>query len=74
MFRTDWFRAQIAVREGRIVTLEPSNMPARRVRQVDHKGPERRREFVQDVAESGAPEEDGNHEENSFAAGAGSND
>src|SRR5437868_15434645 len=33
MFRTDWFRAQIVVREGRIVTLEPSNMPARRVRQ-----------------------------------------
>ena len=25
MFRTDWFRAQIQVREGRIVSLEPSN-------------------------------------------------
>lgn len=74
MFRTDWFRAQIVVREGRIVTLEPSNMPARRVRQVDHKGPERRREFVQDVAESGALEEDDKPEDNSFAAGAGSND
>src|SRR5579862_335042 len=57
MFRTDWFRAQIVVREGRIVSLEPSNMPSRRVRQIERKGqPERRREFVQDVAAS-APEE-----------------
>ena len=32
MFRTDWFRSQIVVRDGRIVSLEPSNMPARRVR------------------------------------------
>ena len=51
MFRTDWFRAQIVVREGRIVSLEPSNMPSRRVRQIDREGqPERRREFVQDLA------------------------
>src|ERR1700740_1232935 len=49
MFRTDWCRAQILVREGRIVSLEPSNMPSRRVRVVERKGPERRREFVQDV-------------------------
>jgi hypothetical protein len=49
MFRTDWFRSQIQVRDGRIVSLEPSNMPARRVRVVERKGPERRREFVQDV-------------------------
>ena len=38
MYRTDWFRSQIVVREGRIVTLEPSNMPTRRVRQVERKG------------------------------------
>jgi len=50
MFRTDWFRSQISVREGRIVSLEPSNMPTRRVRVVERKGPDRRREFVQDVA------------------------
>jgi hypothetical protein len=51
MYRTDWFRSQIVVREGRIVSLEPSNMPTRRVRQVERKGQsERRREFVQDVA------------------------
>jgi hypothetical protein len=37
------------VREGRIISLEPSTMPARRVRVVERKGPERRREFVQDV-------------------------
>ncbi len=49
MFRTDWFRSHIQVRDGRIVSLEPSNMPARRVRVVERKGPERRREFVQDV-------------------------
>ncbi len=49
MFRTDWFRSQIQVRDGRIVSLEPSTMPTRRVRVVERKGPERRREFVQDV-------------------------
>src|SRR5579859_8248791 len=37
MFRTDWFRAQILVREGRIVSLEPSTMPTRRVRQMERK-------------------------------------
>ena len=57
MYRTDWFRSQIVVRDGHIVTLEPSNMPTRRVRQVERKGqPERRREFVQDVA-AGTEEE-----------------
>lgn len=55
MYRTDWFRSQIVVREGRIVSLEPSNMPTRRVRTVERKGPERRREFVQDV--TAQPEE-----------------
>ncbi len=49
MFRTDWFRSHIQVRDGRILSLEPSNMPARRVRVIERKGPERRREFVQDV-------------------------
>jgi hypothetical protein len=57
MYRTDWFRSQIQVRDGRIVSLEPSNMPTRRVRQVERKGqPERRREFVQDVTGDAAPE------------------
>jgi hypothetical protein len=72
MYRTDWFRSQVVVREGRIVSLEPSNMPTRRVRQVERKGqPERRREFVQDVAASGGAEkESGKTEEKSFATGA----
>ena len=55
MFRTDWFRSQIHVRDGRIISLEPSNMPARRVRVIERKGPERRREFVQDVTAEAAP-------------------
>jgi len=57
MYRTDWFRSQIVVREGHIVSLEPSNMPTRRVRQVERKGQaERRREFVQDVTAGAASE------------------
>jgi hypothetical protein len=55
MFRTDWFRSHIQVRGGRILSLEPSNMPARRVRVIERKGPERRRDFVQDVATDAAP-------------------
>jgi hypothetical protein len=72
MYRTDWFRSQIVVREGRIVTLEPSNMPTRRVRQVERKGqPERRRQFVQDVAAAATEEKEAEKkEEKSLAAGA----
>jgi hypothetical protein len=54
MFRTDWFRSHIQVRDGRILSLEPSNMPARRVRVIERKGPERRRDFVQDVTADSA--------------------
>jgi hypothetical protein len=50
MFRTDWFRFYIEVADGRIVRLNPTNVPARRVRVLENrKGPERRREFAQDV-------------------------
>ena len=50
MFRTDWFRFHIQVERGRIVRLEPSNIPARRVRVLTNReGVERRRELVQDV-------------------------
>jgi hypothetical protein len=63
MFRTDWFRSTIQVREGRILSLEPSNMPARRVRVVERKGPERRREMVQDVT---ATNEDKTQKESNF--------
>jgi len=71
MFRTDWFRAQIQVREGRIVSLEPSTMPTRRVRQVERKGAERRREFVQDVTASSESEPiKVKKDENFFVTGA----
>jgi hypothetical protein len=50
MYRTDWFRFRVEIRDERIVRIEPSNLPARRVRVLENrKGPERRREFVQDV-------------------------
>ena len=72
MFRTDWFRFRIVVREGRIVSLEPSNMPTRRVRQVERKGqPERRREFVQDVTANADPDQgEQKPEEKFFVTGA----
>lgn len=71
MFRTDWFRSQIQVHDGRIVSLEPSNMPTRRVRVVERKGqPERRREFVQDVAADAAPKNAEGKGEKFFVTGA----
>ena len=72
MYRTDWFRSQIVVRDGHIVSLEPSNMPTRRVRQIERKGQqERRREFVQDVT-AGVIEEKKNQkpDEKFFVTGA----
>jgi len=72
MFRTDWFRSQIQVSDGRILSLEPSNMPARRVRVIERKGQERRRDFVQDVTADVAPNNpDPKPEENFFVTGAG---
>jgi hypothetical protein len=71
MFRTDWFRSHIQVRDGRILSLEPSNMPARRVRVVERKGQERRRDFVQDVtADAASDKPDNKPEENFFVTGA----
>ena len=71
MYRTDWFRSQIQVRDGRIVSLEPSNIPARRVRVVEHRGRERRHDLVQDVAGDAAIKKHENSpDEKSFAAGA----
>ncbi len=71
MYRTDWFRSQIQVRDGRIVVLEPSTMPTRRVRAVERKGPERRREFVQDVTATVAPAKvDSKPDEKFFVTGA----
>jgi hypothetical protein len=71
MFRTDWFRSHIQVRDGRIMSLEPSTMPARRVRVIDRRGPERRRDFVQDVTADAAPDKpDTKPQENFFVTGA----
>src|SRR5579871_6666389 len=71
MYRTDWFRSQIQVRDGRIIRLEPSNMPTRRVRQVERKGPERRREFVQDVTAEVSPQKgESKPDEQFFVTGA----
>src|SRR5579871_5686717 len=39
MYGTDWFRSQVVIREGHIVSLEPSNLPTRRVRNIERKGP-----------------------------------
>ena len=55
MFRTDWFRFHIVVERGRIVRLDASNIPARRVRVLaNREGVERRRDFVQDVTAGSA--------------------
>jgi len=72
MYRTDWFRSQIQVRDGRIISLEPSTMPTRRVRVVERKGqPERRREFVQDVTAEPSPEKiDTKPDDKFFVTGA----
>jgi len=70
MFRTDWFRSHIQVRDGRILSLEPSNIPARRVRVIEHKGKERRREFVQDVTAAAPIQPDRKTDEQFFVTGA----
>ena len=72
MYRTDWFRSQIHVRDGRILSLEPSNMPSRRVRVVERKGPERRREFVQDVVAGVAANKSDENSDRKLTATAGS--
>jgi hypothetical protein len=51
MFRTDWFRFYIQVRNGHILRMGPTNTPARRVKVLEnYKGPERRKkEHAQDI-------------------------
>jgi hypothetical protein len=68
MYRTDWFRFNIQMREGRIARLDPSNIPARRVRVIDRKSPEYKQELVQDVASDAAPAKNG--DDNFFVARA----
>lgn len=55
MFRTDWFRFQVEVRNGHLFKLDATNIPARRVRVLEgRKGFERRREMGHDVAGAAA--------------------
>jgi hypothetical protein len=55
MFRTDWFRFRVQVERGKILHIDPSNIPARRVRVLTNReGTERRKQLVQDVAASAA--------------------
>lgn len=51
LFRTDWFRFQIEVKHGEILSLDPVNMAARRVRVLEPRNGEGRaqREMVRDV-------------------------
>ena len=71
MYRTDWFRFHVQVREKRFTRIDPSNIPARRVRVVDYKGPERRSDLVHDLAGDAVPKkEGGNGDGNFFVTGA----
>jgi hypothetical protein len=51
LFRTDWFRFQIVVKDGHILKLEPISMAVRRVRVLEPRNgePRVRRELVRDV-------------------------
>jgi len=51
MFRTDWFRFRVEVKDGRIVKLHPESIAARRVRVLETRNSngKRRRELVMDV-------------------------
>lgn len=52
LYRTDWFRFQIAVSRGDILRLEPVNLAARQVRVLDDE--EMKQELVEDVAKATA--------------------
>ena len=55
MYRTDWFRFQVQVRDSQLLRLDPVNISARRVRGLEPHGTgSTRREFVRDVVEVGA--------------------
>jgi hypothetical protein len=50
MYRTDWFRFQVLVRDGQLLKLDPVNISARRVRALEpEKGASTRRQLVRDV-------------------------
>ena len=56
MYRTDWFRFQVQVRDSQLLRLDPVNISARRVRALEPRNGtgSTRRELVRDVVEVGA--------------------
>ena len=53
LFRTDWFRFNVQVRRGEILTLEPVNIAARRVQTLADDS-EAQQELAKDVVETSA--------------------
>jgi hypothetical protein len=49
MYRTDWFRFQVQVHNSQLLKLEPVNISARRVRVLESRNGNTRRELVRDV-------------------------
>jgi hypothetical protein len=56
MYRTDWFRFQVQVHNGQLLSLHPVNISARRVRALEPSNGtgNTRRELVRDVVEDAA--------------------
>jgi hypothetical protein len=56
MYRTDWFRFQVQVRNSQILRLDPVNISARRVRVLESRNGSgsTRRELVRDVVADAA--------------------
>jgi cell division protein FtsL len=59
LFRTDWFRFQVAVKDGNVTQLDALNIAARRVRVLESRSgpPSPRRELVRDAASTLAKED-----------------
>lgn len=59
LFRTDWFRFQVAVKDGNVTQLDALNIAARRVRVLESRSgpPSPRRELVHDAASTLAKED-----------------
>ncbi len=67
MYRTDWFRFQVQVRDDQLLQLTPVNIAVRRVRTIEPRNAtESRRELVMDVAGDAA----NNNAEMAIAAAA----
>jgi hypothetical protein len=59
MYRTDWFRFQVQVRDGQLLHLNPVNISARRVRALEPRnGTRSTRQLVRDVVGDAAKSDD----------------